>query len=74
LSLPICGKKCNLTRRLWLDFAEYGQIPERAAMRLLSEQIDVLKPSLGLIEASFLPDELKAQYDEIVRQSTELLK
>ncbi len=73
LALPICGKKSNLSRQLWLDFAEYSQIPERAAVRLLNEQIDALEPSLALIEASFLPNELKAQYQEIVRQTTELL-
>jgi hypothetical protein len=74
LALPICGKRSNLNRQLWLDFAEYSQIPERAAVRLLNEQIDALNPSLILIEASFLPDELKAQYQEIVRQNTELLR
>jgi serine/threonine-protein kinase HipA len=73
LALPICGKKSNLDRRTWLEFAAYGQIPERAAVRLLREQIDVLEPSLRCIEASFLPDELKVQYQEIVRRNTELL-
>jgi serine/threonine-protein kinase HipA len=74
LALPICGKKSNLSRQSWLDFAEYSRIPERAAMRLLQEQIGALNPSLILIEASFLPDELKARYQEIVRQNTELLR
>jgi serine/threonine-protein kinase HipA len=74
LALPICGKKSNLNRQLWLHFAEYSQIPERAAVRLLNEQIDALEPSLRLIEASFLPDEHKTQYQEIVRQTTELLR
>jgi serine/threonine-protein kinase HipA len=74
LALPICGKKNNLTRREWLDFAQYSQIPERAAVRLLGEQIDALAASLGLIESSFLPDQQKAQYEQIVRQNTELLK
>ena len=74
LALPICGKKSNLNRQLWLRFAEYAQIPERAAARLLHEQIDALEPSLRFIEASFLPDELKLQYQEIVRQTTELLR
>lgn len=74
LALPVCGKQSNLTRRLWFDFAEYAGIPERAAARLLREQIDALEPSLRFIDASFLPDELKSQYQEIVRQNTELLR
>jgi hypothetical protein len=72
--LPICGKKSNLTRRLWFDFAQYSQIPERAAARLLEEQIDALGPSLHFIGASFLPDELKSRYQDIVRQNTDLLR
>jgi serine/threonine-protein kinase HipA len=63
LALPVCGKKNNLDRRLWLNFAEYSQIPERAAVRLLREQIDALESSLRLIDASFLPNELKPIFD-----------
>jgi serine/threonine-protein kinase HipA len=74
LALPICGKKSNFNRQSWLDFAEYGQIPERAAVRLLAEQIDALEPSRRLITVSFLPDELKVQYEEIMCQTTELLR
>ncbi len=74
LAMPICGKTSNFTRQLWLDFARYGQIPERAAARLLQEQIHALEPSLRFIETSFLPDEMKFQYQEIVRHNTELLR
>ena len=74
LAIPICGKKSNLTKQLWLDFAEYADIPERAAVRLLQEQIDTLEPSLRFIEASFLPDDQKSQYQDIVRRNTELLR
>ena len=31
-------------------------------------------PRLRLIEASFLPEELKTQYQEIVRKTTEVLR
>jgi serine/threonine-protein kinase HipA len=74
LAMPIGGKKSNLTKRLWLDFAEYSQLPKRAAVSLLQEQIDALEPSLRLIEASFLPQDLKSQYQDIVRQNTDLLR
>lgn len=74
LALPIGGKRSNLDRQSWLDFAKYSQIPECAAVRLLNEQIDVLEPSRRLIEASFLPDELKSQYQEFLQQTTELLR
>ncbi len=74
MALPICGKKSNFIRRLWLDFAKHSQILERAALTLLQEQVDALERSLGFIEASFLPEEPKSQYQDIVRQNTELLR
>jgi serine/threonine-protein kinase HipA len=73
LALPICGKKSGLVRQSWLDFAEYSNIPERAAVTLLSEQMEGLEPSLELIHASFLPDDQKTQYEEIVRRNTAIL-
>lgn len=73
LALTICGKKSNLSRTLWLDFAGYCQIPERAARRLLSEQIEVLDPAVTLIHNSFLPDDQQAEYEAILRENTERL-
>jgi len=74
LAMPICGKKNNIAKQQWLDFAEYAEIPERAAARLLQEQINALESSLRFIEASFLPDDLKSQYQDIVQQKTALLQ
>ncbi|MCE5303375.1 MAG: HipA domain-containing protein [Planctomycetaceae bacterium] len=74
LAMPICGKKNNITKQQWLDFAKYAGIPERAAVRLLQEQIDALELSLRFIESSFLPDDLKIQYQDIVQHNTALLR
>jgi serine/threonine-protein kinase HipA len=74
LALSIGGKKNNLSKKAWLDFATYCQIPKRAAERLLQEQIDVQESSLHLIENSFLPEDLKANFQEIITQNTDLLK
>ena len=73
LALSICGKKSNLSRQVWLRFADYAKIPERAAVRLLQEQVDALQASLQLIKDSFLTDELKDQYSEILCKNTEML-
>lgn len=73
LALTIGGKKSNLGRRLWLDFAGYCRIPERAAERLLAEQIDALDSAVTLIRHSFLPAELRAEYEAILRENTERL-
>lgn len=73
LAMPIGGRDKNFTRRAWLDFAEYCGIPEKAARRLLSEQIEALEPALRLVSASFLPAEMKEQYESFLRQNTSVL-
>lgn len=73
LALPIGGRDRNLTRRTWLEFADYCQIPTSAAERLIAEQIRALKPAVALIDRSYLPDERKNQYEAILRDNTQVL-
>jgi serine/threonine-protein kinase HipA len=73
LAMPIDGRDKNLTRQKWLDFANYCEIPERAAKRLISEQINALKPALELLSASFLSDDMNEQYKAFLRQNTSVL-
>lgn len=70
LAMPIGGRDSNLTRRQWLNFAEYCGIPERAAKRLIGQQVDALEPALRLMAASFLSDEAKEHYEGLLRQNT----
>ena len=74
LSLTIGGKKSNLTRKSWMDFAIYCQIPPKAAIRLLNQQAVILDEAVSLIRASYLPDDLKGEYEEIVRENTATLR
>jgi serine/threonine-protein kinase HipA len=73
LAMPIGGQRKSLKRRSWLDFADYCGIPERAAKRIISEQIEALEPALGLVSASFLSDQLKEKYEGFLRQNTSVL-
>ena len=73
LAMPIGGKKKNLTRRHWLDFADYCGLPERAAKRLISEQIDALEAAIKLVAASFLSAEMKQDYEGFLRKNTSVL-
>lgn len=73
LALPIGGRDKHFTRRKWFEFAEYCGLPERAAKRLIAQQIDALESAEGLIAASSLPDDMKQQYEEIVRENTAVL-
>ena len=73
LALPVGGKKKNLTRRSWLNLAEYCKLPEKATKRIIDEQIKALKPSLKLIFNSFLPDEMKNEFEGIIQDTTAIL-
>lgn len=73
LALPVGGRNKNLTRRSWLNLAEYCELPERAAERLITDQINALEPSLKLISDSFLIDEMKEVYRQIVMDNTAIL-
>jgi serine/threonine-protein kinase HipA len=73
LSLPIGGRTKGLTRRHWLDFAEYCRIPERAARRLLAQQIEAFDDAAELVGRSFLTDTVKDQYLAILQQNTSIL-
>jgi serine/threonine-protein kinase HipA len=68
------GRKKKLTRRNWIDFAAYCGIPKKAAVTLLTAQIDALEPAIGLIQHSFLPEKARDEYERIVRANTAVLK
>jgi serine/threonine-protein kinase HipA len=68
LALPVQGKKDNLTRDLWLRFADYCQLPRRAAERVLRDHAQAIDPALALVARSFLPAEMKAEYQALLRE------
>ncbi|NQU23937.1 MAG: HipA domain-containing protein [Candidatus Nealsonbacteria bacterium] len=70
LALPVGGKTKNLTRRSWLDLAAYCKLPEKVAKRVIDEQVKAMEPSLTLISKSFLPSEMKSEFQGIIRDTT----
>ncbi|MFO0905766.1 MAG: HipA domain-containing protein [Pirellulales bacterium] len=70
LALSILGKKDNLDRKHWLAFAEYCQLPAKAAARVLDAQTAALPEASGLLERCFLPAEQKAEYRELLEERT----
>ena len=74
LALPIGGRDTTFTRRKWLDVAEYCEIPEKAAVRLLSDQIDAFAAAKSLIAGSFISDEAKVRFEQILDENTNVLK
>jgi serine/threonine-protein kinase HipA len=73
MSLTIDDKKTKLTRKSWMTFASYCKIPKKAAESLITDQIKAREPAIELIRSSFLPDELKSQFAEIINVNTAIL-
>ena len=74
LALPVGGKKANLTRRTWLEYAEYCGIPEKAATRVLTGLVDATGDALSLISRSFLSEEMRERYRRNVSEPSAVLK
>ena len=73
LALSVAGNKKNVTRRQWLALATACQIPERAAKRVVKEVIAGLPQALELIERSYLPEEMRTKYGQLLRERAALL-
>jgi serine/threonine-protein kinase HipA len=71
LALPLQGKKDNLRRGVWRRFAEYCALPEKVALRLLDKQASTLDDAIALIDRSFLPDDQKDAYKDLIVERTE---
>ena len=70
LALPLQGKDANLGRGVWLRFAKYCALPDKAALRVLDRQVSALDSALGLIDRSFLPEDYKQTYRHLITQRT----
>lgn len=74
LALPIDGRKDNLRRNTWLKFAEYCQLPEKTAIRVLEKQVSILNEATQLIDRSLLPDDQKSTYKLLIADRSASLR
>jgi serine/threonine-protein kinase HipA len=74
LALSVAGKKTKLRRSDWLEFAEYCQLSAKVAAPILDRQGSSADEAKSLIERSFLPDEQKPPYQELIQQRSVLLR
>lgn len=73
LALPIVGRKDKLTRNNWLEFAEYCEVPEKAAVRMIDQQAAALTNAVTLIDSSFLPVDQKEDFKKLIADRTSSL-
>ncbi len=74
-ALPLQGKKSRFRRTHFVDYlaGERLNLPSPLVLRVLSELESARPDWLALIEASFLSDEKKEAYREVVRERSERL-
>jgi serine/threonine-protein kinase HipA len=73
LALPIIGRKDNLQRGTWLQFAEDCQLPPKAALRVLNKPASILEDATRLIERSFLPNDQQDEYKRLIAERAKTL-
>lgn len=66
LALPVGGKRDRLRRETWLQLATYGNVPERAAERVLNTVAEIADEAIKTIRESRLPEDMRDQYAELV--------
>jgi serine/threonine-protein kinase HipA len=66
LSLPVHGKKDKIDRKDWLAFASYCRLSEKAAQRVLEKPASIETEARRLIGRSFLPEDQRKAYKELV--------
>lgn len=66
LALPICGRKTKLRLDDFLNVAQTMGLEKNVVMRLVSSLHKVLPKWQTLIRSSFLSEEMKSRYEELV--------
>jgi serine/threonine-protein kinase HipA len=68
LALAVGGNKKNVTRRQWMTYADHCKLPSRVAQRVLGEIGAAIEDCAAMIARSALPDEMKADYETLIRE------
>lgn len=73
LALPVGGKRKNLTRRSWREFADYLRLGRRAAERVIDHPAERLDEFEAVVERAPLPPDLREAYVRHLRSGVETL-
>ena len=73
LAIPMGGRDKTITKPQWLRFADYCELPRRAAEGIITRQCQALTRSKQLITRSFLPEKMKENYSALIMQRCETL-
>lgn len=65
-ALPVGGKRDRLRRKHWHAYANHIGLPEKAATSVLEALTSKRKAACDLVDASLLPEEMKATYKALL--------
>ncbi|RKY18199.1 MAG: hypothetical protein DRQ55_14005 [Planctomycetota bacterium] len=68
LAMPVCGKQDNLKAETWDQLAERFGIGLKAARRVRGELRERMGAAVALVQASPLPEPMRAEYAELLAQ------
>ncbi|MFN8523637.1 MAG: HipA domain-containing protein [Chloroflexota bacterium] len=73
MALPVRTVQDNITRQVWEDLAGYAVVPPAAARGILRAPSRLLARATALVEASYLPTEMRREYRELLTQRAAML-
>ncbi len=73
LALPMNGKKRNLRRKDFLQFAQECGIAENTAEKMMKNLVKMKSQWLAMCEQSFLSEELKERLSAIIEERSDIL-
>lgn len=74
LALPLNGKKSNIRKKDFLEFGKNLNIREKVILNVIESVTGYFPQWQQKIQKSFLSDELKEQYQELIKQRLEIFK
>lgn len=73
-ALTVNGKNQHLARGDWLRLADYAGIPRKAAERVLAQQVGVADAAIDLLHRSFLPEDFRRAYADLLRERSQRIR
>lgn len=72
-ALTLNGKKKNIRKKDFLAFADNCGITRKSAEKMMLKIINMHDEFIKMIQESYLPEDMKDNYTELVNQRTEVL-
>lgn len=73
-ALKVGGRDRRLRRQVWSRFMAYAGVPARFGEPVLDRPLALLEGAVRVVEGSYLPDNLKSRYVDLLRTGAEEIR